>query len=83
MCGCGTRREFSWRTVPMHELRKLGPDDNRPAPLVRFCGVRWRGWPMPLRWAAAILATDHPAPSDWRGCGCIDRLKALTERIRS
>lgn len=46
---------------------------------VRWLGVLWRGVPMPLRlW----LAYRHGfRPDAWPGCGCMDVLKALTERL--
>lgn len=47
--------------------------------LVRWLGVLWRGVPMPLRiW----LAYRHGfAPDVWPGCGCLDALKSLSERL--
>lgn len=48
-------------------------------PTFGWMGARWRGVPMPVRWA--IAARGGMAPGDFTGCGCLDWLKALAERI--
>lgn len=47
---------------------------------VRWMGVRWRGVPWPIRvWLHATDRITHPESLE--ECGCIDRLKAWTERL--
>lgn len=49
----------------------------------RWCGIRWIGRPMPLRWfiwARDIAACAHY--TRFRGCGCTVRGKAASERLK-
>ena len=49
------------------------PDHNDD---LRWMGLRWRGVPVPLR----VLVEDQ-VTGPLHGCGCIDRLKRLWERL--
>lgn len=45
----------------------------------RWLGVRWRGVPLPARgW---MWLWSGRSPRDYRGCGCVDGLKRITEWI--
>jgi hypothetical protein len=63
----------------------ISPD---PSGLVRWARLNWRGVPLPLRIVFVLRAAirghqvDAVAALDaFTGCGCIDRLKRLTERL--
>lgn len=46
---------------------------------LRWLGVKWRGIPYPVRlWLRVRHGT---ATGKWPGCGCIDRLKTICERV--
>jgi hypothetical protein len=50
-----------------------------PSIVVAWCGVRWHGTPLPRRHLLHWFGLDTPA--DWRGCGCIVKLKATTSGL--
>ena len=46
---------------------------------LKWLGVKWRGIPYPVRlWLRVRHGT---ATGKWPGCGCVDRLKTICERM--
>jgi len=68
--------------VPLRVKTQVRPRKKSCGDLVvRWLGLRWLGRPWPLRWTwdrDLCWPVYIPAP----GCGCILRLKQLTERIK-
>lgn len=44
---------------------------------VRWLFINWWGTPAPVRWFKRLTFSDRP--EDWKGCGCIVKLKAMYE----
>ena len=94
-CGCGSRKPVGAacllrgvvrdraeveREVTALALKRLGRGVLLDGIRVRWLGLVWRGVPEPLRWA---LEWRGLLPMELPGCGCVDRLKAATERLRA
>ena len=44
-------------------------------------GVRWRGIAWPRRAYLWLTHAKHPAPGRFPGCGCLDAVKRVFERV--
>ena len=73
-------RAATEREITRLALARLGRGTLLDGIRVRWIGLVWRGVPEPLRWA---LEWRGLLPMELPGCGCVDRLKAATERLRA
>lgn len=85
-CGC-SKPSVQFSKLDAYAFAHFGlvPDARG---LVTWAGCLWRGLPFPLRvwFVLRVAARGHQVDSvasleAFTGCGCVDRLKRLTERL--
>ena len=73
----------SGQAVVLHVYGRPCPLGKTPqsGALARFMGIKYRGPSVIMRIMAWAIHPTHPKPSAFTGCGCVDRLKSLWERV--